>query len=176
MDFLLFLSKPDGYWYLYNSHRKILRDNIKGISMFPFSFPLVSEIVRYRVLTWSYSQAGDQVITPLYVTCWDFPKLLILIWYRRLARRGGVKRISATVYDETRAAMKQYLEEVRCDSIALLYFTSCINWLFSLPSFARSYAMLWPMWSTAMPRQLLSTMYVTSGFPTDYHLMFKGKK
>lgn len=31
---------------------------------------------------------------------------------RRLARRGGVKRISATVYDETRKALKSFLEQV----------------------------------------------------------------
>lgn len=30
----------------------------------------------------------------------------------RLARRGGVKRISAMVYDETRAALKARLKEV----------------------------------------------------------------
>ncbi|PON29417.1 histone H4 [Trichoderma gamsii] len=53
-------------------HRKILRDNIKGITK-----PAI----------------------------------------RRLARRGGVKRISATVYDETRAAMKQYLEEIIRDAV-----------------------------------------------------------
>ena len=31
---------------------------------------------------------------------------------RRLARRGGVKRISAQVYDTTRIAMRQFLEDV----------------------------------------------------------------
>ncbi|UKZ60267.1 uncharacterized protein TrAtP1_001549 [Trichoderma atroviride] len=36
---------------------------------------------------------------------------------RRLARRGGVKRISATIYDETRKAMKQYLEEIIRDAV-----------------------------------------------------------
>lgn len=36
-----------------------------------------------------------------------------VVFYRRLARRGGVKRISATVYDETRVAMKAFLESVR---------------------------------------------------------------
>ncbi|EHK43240.1 hypothetical protein TRIATDRAFT_34079, partial [Trichoderma atroviride IMI 206040] len=35
----------------------------------------------------------------------------------RLARRGGVKRISATIYDETRKAMKQYLEEIIRDAV-----------------------------------------------------------
>ena len=31
----------------------------------------------------------------------------------RLARRGGVKRISFSVYDEARHALKAYLTEVR---------------------------------------------------------------
>jgi histone H3/H4 len=31
---------------------------------------------------------------------------------RRLARRGGVKRISSQVYDATRVAMRQFLEDV----------------------------------------------------------------
>lgn len=35
--------------------------------------------------------------------------LLISGTLRRLARRGGVKRISATVYDETRTAVKDRL-------------------------------------------------------------------
>ncbi|KAK6085877.1 hypothetical protein SCUP234_02784 [Seiridium cupressi] len=34
---------------------------------------------------------------------------------RRLARRGGVKRISATIYDEVRSVMKSFLEEVLKD-------------------------------------------------------------
>ena len=36
---------------------------------------------------------------------------------RRLARRGGVKRISALVYDETRAVFRTFLENVVRDSI-----------------------------------------------------------
>lgn len=31
---------------------------------------------------------------------------------RRLARRGGVKRISANIYDETRTALKERLEAI----------------------------------------------------------------
>jgi len=37
---------------------------------------------------------------------------------RRLARRGGVKRISAFIYDDTRAVLKSFLENVVRDSIA----------------------------------------------------------
>lgn len=36
---------------------------------------------------------------------------------RRLARRGGVKRISAMVYEETRVALKAYLEGVLRDVV-----------------------------------------------------------
>ncbi|CAG8962168.1 hypothetical protein HYFRA_00005216 [Hymenoscyphus fraxineus] len=34
---------------------------------------------------------------------------------RRLARRGGVKRISAAIYEETRVALKAYLEKILLD-------------------------------------------------------------
>lgn len=37
---------------------------------------------------------------------------------RRLARRGGVKRLSGMIYDETRGAMKQYLERILRDCVA----------------------------------------------------------
>ena len=37
---------------------------------------------------------------------------------RRLARRGGVKRISSLVYDETRLVLRSFLESVIKDSIA----------------------------------------------------------
>ncbi|KEQ72829.1 histone H4 [Aureobasidium namibiae CBS 147.97] len=52
-------------------HRKILRDNIQGIT---------KGSIRYM--------------------------------FRRLARRGGVKRISATIYEEVRAALKTRLTMV----------------------------------------------------------------
>lgn len=35
---------------------------------------------------------------------------------RRLARRGGVKRISGLVYDETRVILKKFLENIIHDS------------------------------------------------------------
>lgn len=37
---------------------------------------------------------------------------------RRLARRGGVKRISGMIYDDARAALKSYLEKVLKDCVA----------------------------------------------------------
>ena len=36
---------------------------------------------------------------------------------RRLARRGGVKRISALIYDEARGVLKNFLESVIKDSV-----------------------------------------------------------
>ncbi|KAK7018358.1 histone-fold-containing protein [Favolaschia claudopus] len=36
---------------------------------------------------------------------------------RRIARRGGVKRISALMYQESRGALKIYLEDVVRDSV-----------------------------------------------------------
>ena len=53
-------------------HRKILRDNIQGITK-----PAI----------------------------------------RRLARRGGVKRISGLIYEEVRAVLKSFLESVIRDSV-----------------------------------------------------------
>ena len=54
------------------SHRKVLRDNIQGITK-----PAI----------------------------------------RRLARRGGVKRISGLIYEETRGVLKVFLENVIRDSV-----------------------------------------------------------
>lgn len=38
----------------------------------------------------------------------------------RLARRGGVKRISATIYEEARLALVSHLKTVRSSSIQML--------------------------------------------------------
>ena len=39
---------------------------------------------------------------------------------RRLARRGGVKRISGLVYEETRSVLKVFLETVIKDSVTYM--------------------------------------------------------
>ena len=39
---------------------------------------------------------------------------------RRLARRGGVKRISGLIYEETRAVLKNFLEGVRDHSFCVI--------------------------------------------------------
>lgn len=61
-------------------HRKILRDNIQGITK-----PAI----------------------------------------RRLARRGGVKRISAMIYEETRGVLKSFLESVIRDVCCFLPLLRC---------------------------------------------------
>ena len=66
-------------------HRKILRDNIQGAQAFNlFSF----------------------------LTCLMFSSGITKPAIRRLARRGGVKRISGLIYEETRGVLKIFLENV----------------------------------------------------------------
>lgn len=64
-----------------------MRDNIQGISKFASIFVTVDRIAN----------------TVLFAAKSDI---------RRMARRGGVKRISGTVYEETRNQMKKHLEDV----------------------------------------------------------------
>jgi histone H4 len=70
-------------------HRKILRDNIQGITK-----PAI----------------------------------------RRLARRGGVKRISGLIYEETRGVLKIFLESESTPA----FFAEYNNTLFSLQTFLTS--------------------------------------
>jgi histone H3/H4 len=39
---------------------------------------------------------------------------------RRLARRGGVKRISGLIYEETRGVLKVFLENIVCDAVTYM--------------------------------------------------------
>jgi histone H3/H4 len=41
------------------------------------------------------------------------PLFLLTSVYSRLARRGGIKRISRMIYDDVRQALKERLERVR---------------------------------------------------------------
>jgi histone H4 len=70
-------------------HRKILRDNIQGITK-PVGALLTSRPSQH---------------------------LMRLQAIRRLARRGGVKRISGLIYEETRGVLKIFLENVIRDSV-----------------------------------------------------------
>ena len=42
---------------------------------------------------------------------------------RRLARRAGVKRISANVYDEVRGALKDFIGSVMADTVTVMELT-----------------------------------------------------
>jgi histone H4 len=53
----------------------------------------------------SYLRSSCQVLTL-------YPQAI-----RRLARRGGVKRISGLIYEETRGVLKIFLENVIRDSV-----------------------------------------------------------
>lgn len=46
---------------------------------------------------------------------------------RRIARRGGVKRMSATIYDDIRAAMKARLEVILHDVVAIVEHTKRVT-------------------------------------------------
>jgi hypothetical protein len=53
---------------------------------------------------------------------------------RRLARRGGVKRISGLIYEETRGVLKIFLENVRHLFLVLLYSFLSSSRSFVIPS------------------------------------------
>ena len=51
--------------------------------------------------------------------------LVYLQAIRRLARRGGVKRISGLIYEETRGVLKIFLENVRLLSLLRRSLSHC---------------------------------------------------
>jgi histone H3/H4 len=91
-------------------HRKVLRDNIQGsilcfivcASIRSQPSPAKASISRQRT-----EQAVDELISA------GITKPAI----RRLARRGGVKRISGLIYEETRGVLKVFLESVIRDAV-----------------------------------------------------------
>ncbi|CAJ2513507.1 Uu.00g016260.m01.CDS01 [Anthostomella pinea] len=74
-------------------HRKILRDNIQGISQFLPRKPLLHDAPAHAQFT-----AKPAI--------------------RRLARREGVKRISGQIYEAVREAMKERMTRVRTCTMA----------------------------------------------------------
>ena len=76
-------------------HRKVLRDNIQGITV---------------------SCPGPAMVCSIVVSC-PFVSPVQKPAIRRLARRGGVKRISGLIYEETRGVLKVFLENVIRDSV-----------------------------------------------------------
>jgi histone H4 len=49
--------------------------------------------------------------------CWKLVQGITKPAIRRLARRGGVKRISGLIYEETRGVLKVFLENVIRDAV-----------------------------------------------------------
>ena len=102
-------------------HRKVLRDNIQGIT--------VSGAER-RGRAWpcphcTAPPAPLRPCAPAHSPALLPPPLLLLPplpplqkpAIRRLARRGGVKRISGLIYEETRGVLKVFLENVIRDAV-----------------------------------------------------------
>ena len=68
---------------------------------------------------------------------------------RRLARRGGVKRISAMIYEETRGVLKTFLEGVIRDAVtytehAKRKTVTSLDVVYALKRQGRKY--LWLLW------------------------------
>lgn len=51
---------------------------------------------------------------------------------RRLARRGGVKRISGLIYEETRGVLKIFLESESSSPLPVLESSRCLTQMFDL--------------------------------------------
>ena len=80
-------------------HRKVLRDQIHGITkVFSVSLRRVTKPFINHKLPYTLSFLPQPAI-------------------RRLARRGGVKRISGTIYEETRSVLKGFLENLIRDAV-----------------------------------------------------------
>ena len=74
---------------------------------------MLSVIVRFFVITFKvrHSCLRESGLGDIATKCW----LILGITkpaIRRLARRGGVKRISGLIYEETRGVLKIFLENV----------------------------------------------------------------
>jgi histone H4 len=106
-------------------HRKVLRDNIQGITVragSPLSAlagPACTVAHRKGKLQSPVSTKPDcdeLLLIPLSpLPC--LPVALQKPAIRRLARRGGVKRISGLIYEETRGVLKVFLENVVRDAV-----------------------------------------------------------
>ncbi|XP_068112402.1 histone H4-like [Hyperolius riggenbachi] len=85
-------------------HRKVLRDNIQGITK-----PAIRRLARRggvkRISGLIYEETRG-VLKVFLENGITKPAI------RRLARRGGVKRISGLIYEETRGVLKVFLENV----------------------------------------------------------------
>uniref|UniRef100_A0A669DM20 Histone H4 n=1 Tax=Oreochromis niloticus TaxID=8128 RepID=A0A669DM20_ORENI len=93
-------------------HRKVLRDNIQGITK-----PAIRRLARRggvkRISGLIYEGGAKRHRKVLRDNIQGITKPAI----RRLARRGGVKRISGLIYEETRGVLKVFLENVIRDAV-----------------------------------------------------------
>jgi histone H4 len=72
---------------------------------------------------------------------------------RRLARRGGVKRISGTIYEETRSVLKAFLEHLIKDTVTYTEHgrrktVTALDVVFALKKAGRTQGSLWILKST----------------------------
>ncbi|CAF0743141.1 unnamed protein product [Adineta steineri] len=88
-------------------HRKVLRDNIQGITK-----PAIRRLAR-RGGVKRISGLIYEEVRVLRDNIQGITKPAI----RRLARRGGVKRISGLIYEEVRGVLKIFLENVIRDAV-----------------------------------------------------------
>jgi histone H4 len=105
-------------------HRKILRDNIQGITK-----PAI----------------------------------------RRLARRGGVKRISAMIYEETRGVLKTFLEGVIRDAVTyteqyVLFYRRVISVLTSIPAPSERLSLLSTLYMLSRDKDVPSMVSICPSF------------
>ncbi|KAI5421180.1 hypothetical protein KIW84_044866 [Lathyrus oleraceus] len=94
-------------------HRKVLRDNIQGITK-----PAIRRLARRggvkRISGKGLGKGGAKRHRKVLR---DNIQGITKPAIRRLARRGGVKRISGLIYEETRGVLKIFLENVIRDAV-----------------------------------------------------------
>ena len=90
-------------------HRKVLRDNIQGIT--------VRVLEGQRALCRPARAVAPAPPPPRPLTAAPPAPAPQKPAIRRLARRGGVKRISGLIYEETRGVLKVFLENVIRDAV-----------------------------------------------------------
>jgi histone H3/H4 len=84
----------------------------------------VNQTLHLRVvrLLWPTQNCEEGIDNCLLLAGWYMYRLLTLN-HRRLARRGGIKRISAMIYDDIRAVLKKRLELLLAQIVALVEHT-----------------------------------------------------
>ena len=102
-------------------HRKVLRDNIQGITVrllpraqAPPRVPTTANRSQSLPPRLPRPPAHSRPHPSSISTLFDAPQKPAI---RRLARRGGVKRISGLIYEETRGVLKVFLENVIRDAV-----------------------------------------------------------